>query len=117
MNLLQSIALVLLSEENDKLRELPEKFSDDLWDEFHGGYITTNDDYYTFLYEWIENEVIYTHDCRDILQYNEEYHYYDHDVYGKPNSIHQAAYACLYDYLMESPDTVSFTELEKELQD
>lgn len=110
MNLLQPT-------ENEKLRELPEKLSEEIWYQFHEGYIDNDDEYYTFLYQWIENEIIYTHDCRKILELNEEYHYYDHDVYGRPNSIHQAAYACLYDYLMESPDTVTFEELEKALQD
>ena len=43
---------------------------------------------------------------------NSEYHYLEHDLYGKPENISQAAYACLYDYLMDSPDTVTWEQME-----
>ena len=103
--------------ENTKLYEIDQSFSEDAWHAFHNGEINDQDDFYTFFHEWIDNAVIYTYDCEAILENNSEYHYAEHDVYGRPDNIAQAAFACLYDYLMDSPDTVTWSEMEKVLQE
>ena len=103
--------------QNTKLFEMDQSFSEDAWHAFHQGDINNQDDFYDYFHEWIDNAVIYTHDCEGILEGNSEYHYLEHDVYGRPENIAQAAFACLYDYLMDSPDTVTFDEMEKELKE
>ena len=99
--------------ENTKLRGMDTELSDYLWDEFHASNINDQDDFYTLFHEWIDNQVIYNSDCEAILEGNSEYHYNDHDLYGRPDNIMQAAFACLYDYIMESPDTVTFADMEE----
>lgn len=103
--------------ENTKLREMDTKLSEYLWHEFHASNINDQDEFYDLLHEWIDNQVIYTSDCEAILENNSEYHYEDHDLYGRPNNIMQAAFACLYDYIMESPDTVTFADMEELLNE
>lgn len=103
--------------QNTKLFEMDQSFSEDAWHAFHNGDINNQDDFYDYFHEWINNAVIYTYECEAILEGNSEYHYLDHDVYGKPNNIAQAAFACLYDYLMDSPDTVTWEQMEKVLQE
>ena len=83
------------------LSELYEDFQDEAWLAFHQGEINEQDDYYTFLHEWIDNAVIYNHDCVKYLTNNEEYYFLDHDVYGRADNINQAAYACIYDFFIE----------------
>lgn len=99
--------------QNTKLFEMDQSFSEDAWHAFHNGDIDNQDDFYDFFHEWIDNAVIYTNDCEAILENNSEYHYNEHDVYGRPDNIAQAAYACLYDYLMDSPDMVTYDEMEQ----
>lgn len=103
--------------QNTKLFEMDQSFSEDAWHAFHSGDINNQDDFYDFFHEWIDNAVIYTYECEAILESNSEYHYLEHDVYGRPNNIAQAAYACLYDYLMDSPDTVTFAAMEEVLNE
>lgn len=99
--------------QNTKLQGMDEEVSDYLWHEFHCGNLNDADDFYVLLHEWIDNQVIYTYDCEAILENNSEYHYLDHDLYGRPENIAQAAYACLYDYLLDSPDLVTWNEMEE----
>lgn len=103
--------------QNTKLFEMDQSFSEDAWHAFHQGDINNQDDFYDFLHEWIDNQVIYTYECEAILEGNSEYHYNEHDLYGRPENIAQAAYACLYDYLLDSPDLVTWDEMEKVLQE
>ena len=103
--------------ENKKLHEIDQSFSEDAWHAFHSGNINDQDDFYDFFHEWIDNAVIYTSDCEAILEGNSEYHYLEHDALGRPENIAQAAYACLYDYLMDSPDTVTFADMEEVLNE
>jgi len=103
--------------ENTKLYEIDQSFSEDAWHAFHNGDINNQDDFYDFFHEWIDNAVIYTSDCEAILGGNSEYHYLEHDIYGRPENISQAAYACLYDYLYFSPDTVTFADMETVLNE
>lgn len=101
--------------ENTKLREMDAELSIYLWHEFHSGTLKDQDDFYELLHEWLDNQVIYTSDCEAILEGNSEYHYEDHDLWGRPDNIMQAAYACLYDYIMDSPNVVTFADMEEAL--
>ena len=106
-----------LALENKHLRDLHEDFIDEIWVEFHASTINNQDDFYDYFHEWIDNAVIYTSDCEAILESNSEYHYEDHDVYGRPNNISQAAYACLHDYLMDHIDTPNWEQMETVLNE
>jgi hypothetical protein len=101
--------------QNTKLTSMDQEVSDYLWYEFHGGNLNDADDFYVLLHEWIDNQVIYYSECEAILEGNWEYHYDEHDLYGRPENIAQAAYACLYDYLLDSPDTVTWADMEEVL--
>ena len=103
--------------QNTKLKEMEQELSDDIWDAFHKDEINDQDDFYVFFHEWIDNAVIYTYDCEQILKGNSEYNYNEHELWGRPENISQAAYACLYDYFMDNPDTITFDELEKALNE
>ena len=103
--------------ENKKLFEIDQSFSEDAWHALHSGDINNQDDFYDFFHIWIDDQVIYTYDCEAILEGNSEYHYLEHDALGRPENIAQAAYACLYDYLMDSPDTVTWEQLENVLNE
>ena len=94
-----------LSLENNELRNLHENFTDEVWLAFHQGEVNDQDEFYNYLHEYIDNAVIYNSDCESILNGNSEYHYEDHDLYGRPNNISQAAFACLYDYITDHIDT------------
>ena len=102
--------------QNTKLQGMDHELSDYLWHEFHCGNLDNEDDFYTLLYEWIDNQVIYTYDCEAILEGNSEYHYMEHDLWGRPENIAHAAYACLYDYIQDSVDVVTWEEMENTLQ-
>lgn len=103
--------------QNNKLQSMDQEVSDYLWHEFHCGNLNDADDFYVLFHEWIDNQVIYTYDCEAILENNSEYHYLDHELYGRPENIGQAAYNCLYDYLLDSPDTVTFDQMEEVLDE
>lgn len=106
-----------LALENKHLRDLHENFRDEIWVEFHASMINNQDDFYDYFHHWIDNAVIYTRDCEAILEGNSEYHYLEHDVYGRPDNIAQAAFACLYDYIMDHSDTVTWAEMETVLNE
>ena len=99
------------------LQEMHQFFSEDAWEAFHGGDINNQDDFYEFLHEWIDNAVIYTSDCEDILKNNMEYCFDEHDVYGRAENVGQAAYACAYDYIMDNDDTVTWEQMEHVLNE
>ena len=106
-----------LSLQNTKLFEMDQEANDYLWHEFHSGNLNDQDDYYTLLYEWIDNQVIYTYECEAILEGNSEYHYNEHEIWGRPENIAQAAYACLYDYIHDSPDLVTWDQMQEVVQE
>lgn len=91
--------------------------ADELWYAFHSGNINTSDEFYDFLHEWIDNQVIYNYDCEEILKQNTDYCFDEHDLYGRPENIHQAAYACLYDYIIESDVFDIWNEMEETLKE
>ena len=106
-----------LSLENNELRNLHENFRDEVWLAFHQGEVNDQDDFYNYLHEYIDSAVIYTSDCESILTGNSEYHYEDHDLYGRPNNISQAAFACLYDYITDHIDTPTWEQMETVLNE
>lgn len=106
-----------LALENKHLRNLHENFRDEMWIAFHDGEINSQDDFYDYFHQWIDNAVIYTSDCEEILKGNSEYSYEEHDVYGRPENVSQAAFACLYDYIMDHSDTPSWDEMETTLNE
>ena len=108
--------------ENKALHNLLEEYIECFWHDFHSGDINDEDKAQEYLHSFIDNAVIYTYECEKILENNSEYHYLDHDTFGRPNNISQAAYVCVYDYFESSPDyTAMINEfvqmLYNELQD
>ena len=104
-----------MAQYNKKLSDMDNEVSDYLWHEFHCGNLNNEDDFYEYMHEWIDNQVIYTHDCEEILKQNTDYYFEEHDIYGRPENIHQAAYACLYDYIIESNVYDIWNEMEATL--
>ena len=103
--------------QNTKLTGMDHEVSEYLWDEFHRGNLNDEDDFNNLLHEWIEDQVIYTYDCQAILENNMEYCFDEHEIWGRPENIAQAAYSCLYDYIHSSTDLVRFDEMQEVLQD
>ena len=101
--------------ENNKLRDIQQEIVDGLWYDFHGGNINDQDEFYEYFHQAIENGVIYYSDCEAILKGNWEYHYEEHELWGKPKNIMQAAYACLYDYIINHPDMIAWSDMEEVL--
>jgi hypothetical protein len=106
-----------LSLKNKELLNLHENFRDEVWLAFHQGEINDQDDFYTYFHEYLDYAVIYTSDCEAILNGNSEYHYEEHCAFGRPNNIHQAAYACLHDYFMDRTDTPAWEQMETVLNE
>ena len=106
-----------LSLQNNKLTGMDHDFSDEVWNEFHSGNINSEDELYDHLMAYIENQVIYTYDNEQILEGNSEYCFDEHDLFGRPNNIAQAAFAVVYDYITESADTVRWSEMEEVLNE
>lgn len=102
---------------NRKLHSLLEEFQDSVWEEFYGPGINSQDDFYEYLHSFIDNAVIYTYECEEILEGNSDYHYLEHDIYGRPTNIAQAAYACLCDYLQEEEYLSIWNEMEELLNE
>tara|TARA_S200002703_G_scaffold23144_3_gene19926 strand:+ start:364 stop:720 length:357 start_codon:yes stop_codon:yes gene_type:complete len=100
---------------NRKLHNLLEDFQDSVWHDFHDSDINSQDDFYEYLHNFIDNAVIYTYECEEILEGNSDYHYLEHDIYSRPTNIAQAAYACLYDYLQEEGCLSIWNEMEEVL--
>lgn len=100
-----------------KLEKLLYDFQEEAWLAFHGGEINDNDDFYQYMYDYIDNSVIYNHDCVEYLTNNEEYYFLDHDVYGRPDNINQAAYACIYDYFVNNDVFDLWNEMEEVLDE
>lgn len=103
--------------QNTKLFEMDQEVSEYLWHEFHCGNLNDDDDFFTFMHEWIENQIIYNSDCEAILENNMEYCFEEHELWGRPENLAQAAYAVLYDYLMDSTDVVTWHEMEETLKE
>lgn len=107
-----------MTQYNTKLDALLNDFTDEVWDLFHKGEINDIDEMHDHLHEYCDNAVIYNHECQEILKdSNMDYCFHDHDVFGKPENIYQAAYVCVYDYITESAEfSDMYNELEEELK-
>ena len=106
-----------MSYTNYKIDELAQDFSEDAWNAFHNAEINDQDDLYDYRHQWIDNKVIYTHDCKkyiDDLNYDI---FEEHDLFGRAENWSQAAYSAIYDALDESDDTVSWYDMEQVLQE
>ena len=103
--------------QNKKLTGMEQELSDYIWDAFHKGEINDQDDFYDLLHQWLDDQVIYTSDCEAILEKNMEYCFDEHEIWGIPEYTAQAAYACLYDYILDSPDAITFCDIEKKINE
>ena len=85
---------------NNKLNELQQDFNEEVWNAFHGAEINDHDDFYEYMHVYIDNSVIYYANCEAILENNSDYHYNEHDLFGRPNSLLQQTTARLLSCLM-----------------
>lgn len=101
-----------ISLENKKLQDLLKNFNNKLWNDFRNGNI--NEDKYNVNKEkFIENSCQNTEDCNDILYGNGDYLNLNHFIFGIPSNPRQAAYFCLWDYLHDHPDRVTWEQIEE----
>ena len=92
--------------------ELVYEFNDDMWLMYHDGTIDNEDDFYDQRHEWIDNKVIYTHECKQICDALDYDIFEDHDIFGKANNWSQAAFAALYDLLHDHNDALTYDEMQ-----
>ena len=92
--------------------ELVYEFNDDMWLMYHDGTIDNEDDFYNQKHEWIDNKVIYTHECKQICDKLDYDIFEEHDIYGKANNWSQAAYAAIYDLLNDQNDALTYAEMK-----
>ena len=90
-------------------------FNDEIWLAFHQGEISDFDEYYEYKRDWIDNAVIYTHKCKEIIDELNYDVFEDHDLFGRAENYHQAAFAALYDLLNDHDDVVRWDEMEEVL--
>lgn len=99
-----------------KLNDILHDFNDEAWLSFHGGSINDQDDFYDYLHQWI-NDKVEIEDAHLLLRYNEEYAFYDHEIFGQPANTKQAAFCVIYDYLLGSHETVAWDEMQEVLDE
>ena len=92
-------------------------FSEEAWLAFHQGAINDDDDFYNFKHEWIDNKVIYTSECKEIIDKLNYDIFEDHNLFGKAEDYSQAAFAALYDLLNDDDDVVRWNEMEEVLNE
>lgn len=100
-----------------KIDQIAQEFSGDAWHAFHNAEINDQDDLYDYRMQWIDDRVIYTHDCK---KYTDDLNYdifEEHDLFGRAENWSQAAYNAIYDALDESNDTVSWYDMEQVLNE
>ncbi len=90
-------------------------FNDEAWLAFHQGEINDFDEYYEYKHNWIDNAVIYTHKCKEIIDELNYDVFEDHELFGRANDYHQAAYSALFDLLNDHNDVVCWEEMEEVL--
>ena len=90
-------------------------FSEEAWLAFHQGEINDFEDYYEYKHNWIDNAVIYTAKCKEIIDELNYDIFEDHDLFGRAEDYHQAAFAALYDLLNEHNEVVRWEEMEEVL--
>ena len=90
-------------------------FNDEAWLAFHQGEINDFDEYYEYKHNWIDTAVIYTHKCKEIINELNYDVFEDHELFGRANDYHQAAYSALFDLLNDHDDVVCWEEMEEVL--
>ena len=65
----------------------------------------SEDEFHDCLMENIDNMVIYTHDCKNIVHDLDYDIFQEHDVWGRAENWSQAAFAALYDLFIEGDFT------------
>tara|TARA_R110002072_G_scaffold172285_1_gene326255 strand:- start:1556 stop:1933 length:378 start_codon:yes stop_codon:yes gene_type:complete len=91
-------------------------FNEHAWHDFHGGTINDQDDFYAYFTQWIENQVTYTFEARDICNNLEADVFAEHE-FGRAENWTQAGYNALYDCLIDHDDTVTWDEMEHVLNE
>ena len=92
-------------------------FNEHAWHDFHEANINDQDDFYDYFTQWIENQVTYTFEARDICDNLEADIFAEHELYGRANNWTQAGYNALYDCLYFHDDTVTWDEMEHVLNE
>ena len=87
-------------------------FNDDMWNLYHNGTIDNIDDFWDEKNTWIDNQVIYTYECKEICDKLDYDVFEEHDVFGKANNWSQAAYAAIYDLLNEHNDALTYDKMK-----
>ncbi len=91
-------------------------FNDHAWHDFHEANINDQDDFYAYFTQWIENQVTYTFEARDICNNLEADVFAEHE-FGRAENWTQAGYNALYDCLIDHDDTVTWDEMEHVLNE
>jgi len=97
--------------------DIVHSFNDEIWLAFHQGEINNFDEYYEYKRDWIDNAVIYTHKCKEIIDELNYDVFEDHDLFGRAENYHQAAFSALYDLLNDHDDVVRWDEMEEVLNE
>ena len=92
--------------------DLVYEFNDDIWLWYHEGTIDNEDDFYNQKHEWIENKVIYTHECKQICDKLDYDIFEDHHIFGRANNWFEAGYNALWDLLHDHNDALNYTEMK-----
>jgi len=92
-------------------------FNDEMWNLYHEGTIDNEDDFYDQKNIWIDNQVIYTYECKKICDALDYDIFEEHDIFGKANNWSQAAYCAIYDLLNDHNDALDFNEMKIQEQE
>jgi hypothetical protein len=94
--------------------DLVYEFNDDMWLMYHDGTIDNEDDFYDQKHQWIDDKVIYTHECKKICDALDYDIFEEHEIFGKTTNWHQAAYCAIYDLLDDHNDTLTYDEMKEQ---
>lgn len=94
--------------------DLVYEFNDEMWHLWHDGTIDDDDDFETQKFQWIDNKVTYTYECKKICDELDYDIFEEHHVYGKAENWSQAAYSAIYDLLSEHDDALNYDEMIKQ---
>lgn len=95
--------------------KLTEDFNRYANDAYNDGVFTDQDGFYEWVHQYVDDEVIYTHHCKEICEALNYDIFEDHDIWGKAENWSQAAYACLYDHIYETGDTFDDIEYNNDI--
>lgn len=95
--------------------KLTKDFDEHAYYDYHQGSFDNQDEFYQYFIEYIERETIPTYHCKDIIEALNYDVFAIHDVYGQAKSWKDAAFAALYDHLMDTGAT--FDEIYNEVNE